>query len=126
VAVAETPDTHRSRIARRKERPFAFDEAGRGCREANDPSRASPAGIRRQNPRCDHAEDVQQMKYALTERSPTTVNNVLTTLSVVLKTTVEWGVIDRLTDALRDSRHFRGARVLSDAEASRSRRRSSR
>jgi integrase len=46
-------------------------------------------------------EAVQQMKAALTERSPKTVNNVLTTLSVVLKTAVEWGVIERLPCSIR-------------------------
>jgi hypothetical protein len=38
-------------------------------------------------------EDVQRLKAALTERAPKTVNNVLTVLSVVLRTAVEWGVI---------------------------------
>jgi integrase len=38
-------------------------------------------------------EDVQAVKSALVERSPKTVNNVLTTLSVLLRTAVEWGVI---------------------------------
>jgi len=46
-------------------------------------------------------EDVQEMKAALTARSPKTVNNVLTTLSVVLKTAVEWGVIDRVPCSIR-------------------------
>jgi integrase len=35
-------------------------------------------------------EDVQRLKAALTERAPKTVNNVLTVLSVVLRTAVEW------------------------------------
>jgi integrase len=46
-------------------------------------------------------EHVQQLKAALTERSPKTVNNVLTTLSVVLKTAVEWGVIERVPCSIR-------------------------
>jgi integrase len=46
-------------------------------------------------------EDVQQLKAALTERSPKTVNNVLTTLSVVLKTAVEWGAIGRVPCSIR-------------------------
>jgi integrase len=33
------------------------------------------------------------LKAALTARTPKTVNNVLTVLSVVLRTAVEWGVI---------------------------------
>ena len=41
-------------------------------------------------------EDVQQLKAALTDRSPKTVNNVLTVLSVALKTAVSWGVIERV------------------------------
>ena len=41
-------------------------------------------------------EDVQRLKAALAERAPKTVNNVLTVLSVVLKTAVEWGVIERV------------------------------
>jgi integrase len=39
-------------------------------------------------------EDVQALKLRLTERSPKTVNNVLTVLSVLLKKAVEWQVID--------------------------------
>jgi integrase len=41
-------------------------------------------------------EDVQKVKSALTGWSPKTVNNVLTVLSVALKTAVEWGVIERV------------------------------
>lgn len=39
-------------------------------------------------------EDVQHVKSALSERAPKTVNNVLTALSVMLKTAVEWDVIE--------------------------------
>ncbi len=46
-------------------------------------------------------EDVQQLKAKLAERSPKTVNNVLTTLSVVLKTAVEWNVIERVPCSIR-------------------------
>ena len=46
-------------------------------------------------------EHVQELKSALAERSPKTVNNVLTTLSVVLKTAVEWGVIERVPCSIR-------------------------
>ena len=46
-------------------------------------------------------EDVQQLKVRLAERSPKTVNNVLTTLSVVLKTAVERGVIERVPCSIR-------------------------
>jgi hypothetical protein len=41
-------------------------------------------------------EDVQALKLRLKERSPKTVNNVLTVLSVLLKTAVEWQVIETL------------------------------
>lgn len=41
-------------------------------------------------------EDVQHLKSALVERAPKTVNNVLTALSVMLKTAVEWDVIERV------------------------------
>jgi integrase len=41
-------------------------------------------------------EDVQRLKSHLTDRSPKTVNNVLTCLSVLLKKAVEWDVIDRV------------------------------
>jgi integrase len=44
---------------------------------------------------------VQELKSALAERSPKTVNNVLTTLSVVLKTAVEWGVMERVPCSIR-------------------------
>jgi integrase len=46
-------------------------------------------------------EDVQRLKAALTERAPKTVNNILTTLSVVLKTAVEWGVIERVPCSIK-------------------------
>jgi integrase len=41
-------------------------------------------------------EDVQRLKAELRRRSPKTVNNVLTVLSVALKTAVAWGVIGRV------------------------------
>jgi integrase len=46
-------------------------------------------------------EDVQALKLRLKERSPKTVNNVLTVLSVLLKKAVEWEVIDSLPCAVR-------------------------
>ena len=46
-------------------------------------------------------EDVQRLKHALMHRSPKTVNNVLTTLSVLLKTAVEWGVIEQMPCSMR-------------------------
>jgi hypothetical protein len=46
-------------------------------------------------------EEVQRLKAALTERAPKTVNNILTTLTVVLRTAVEWGVIARVPCAIK-------------------------
>jgi hypothetical protein len=44
---------------------------------------------------------VQQLKRRLDNRSPKTVNNVLTVLNVLLKKAVEWDVIDRMPCAIR-------------------------
>jgi integrase len=41
-------------------------------------------------------EDVQRLKHRLREKSPKTVNNVLTTLNTLLKKAVEWDVIATL------------------------------
>ena len=46
-------------------------------------------------------EDIQKVKSALIGWSPKTVNNVLTVLSVALKTAVEWGVIDRVPCSIK-------------------------
>jgi integrase len=46
-------------------------------------------------------EAVQRLKKQLHDRSPKTVNNVLTVLNVLLKKAVEWDVIDRLPCAIR-------------------------
>jgi integrase len=46
-------------------------------------------------------EHIQQLKRHLHDRSPKTVNNVLTVLSVLLKKAVEWDVIDRLPCVIR-------------------------
>jgi integrase len=48
-----------------------------------------------------NTEDVQRLKAALLERAPKTVNNVLTVLSVVLRTAVEWGVIARVPCSIK-------------------------
>ena len=42
------------------------------------------------------SKDVQRLKAALNAKSPKTVNNVLAVLSVLLRKTVEWQVIDRM------------------------------
>lgn len=41
-------------------------------------------------------EDVQQLKSATVATSPKTVNNVLMVLSVMLRTAVEWNLMDRV------------------------------
>ena len=46
-------------------------------------------------------EQVQRLKHDLRSRAPKTVNNVLTTLNVMLKTAVEWEVISRLPCTIR-------------------------
>ena len=46
-------------------------------------------------------EQVQQLKHRLRERAPKTVNNVLTTLNMLLKKAVEWGVIERMPCAVK-------------------------
>ena len=46
-------------------------------------------------------EEVQQLKRRLEERSPKTVNNVLTVLNTLLKKAVEWDVIERMPCAIR-------------------------
>jgi integrase len=42
------------------------------------------------------SEDVQRLKRTLEAKSPKTVNNILTVLSVLLKKAVEWEVIERV------------------------------
>jgi integrase len=46
-------------------------------------------------------ERVQHLKAALGDRSPKTVNNVLTVLNMLLKKAVEWGVLDRMRCTIR-------------------------
>lgn len=46
-------------------------------------------------------EDVQGLKNALAKRSPKTVNNVLTVLSVALRTAVEWNVLPKVPCTVR-------------------------
>jgi integrase len=42
------------------------------------------------------AEDIQALKSRLAARKPATVNNVLSTLSRMLRTAMEWGLIERM------------------------------
>ena len=45
-------------------------------------------------------EDVQQLKAAMASKSPKTVNDVLTVLSVMLSTAVEWNLLDDVPCAI--------------------------
>jgi len=53
-------------------------------------------------------EDVQQLKSALGARSPKTVNNVLTVLNVLMRTAVEWNVIERVQCSIKMPRTPKG------------------
>jgi integrase len=46
-------------------------------------------------------EDVQQLKHRLKEKAAKTVNNVLTVLNVLLKTAIDWDVIERHPCSIR-------------------------
>ena len=46
-------------------------------------------------------EDVQQLKSALSTKSPKSVNNVLTVLNVLMRTAVEWDVIERVPCSIK-------------------------
>ena len=46
-------------------------------------------------------EDVQRLKHRLLDKASKTVNNILTVLNVLLKTAVEWDVIERMPCAIR-------------------------
>ncbi len=61
-------------------------------------------------------EDVQQIKAGLLNRSPKTVNNILTTLSVVLKTAVNWGVIERVPCTIKLLKVSKGTAGFYDFE----------
>ena len=47
------------------------------------------------------SEDVQKLKRALKGKAPKTVNNVLSVLNTLLKTAVEWDVIEQMPCAIR-------------------------
>jgi integrase len=46
-------------------------------------------------------EDVQRLKHALDAKAAKTVNNVLTVLNVLLKTAVDWDLIERMPCTIR-------------------------
>jgi integrase len=45
--------------------------------------------------------DVQRLKFALRDKAPKTVNNILTVLNTSLKKAVEWGALDELPCTIR-------------------------
>ena len=47
------------------------------------------------------SEDVQRLKHSLRARAVKTINNILTVLNVLLKTAVEWKVINQMPCAVR-------------------------
>jgi integrase len=59
-------------------------------------------------------EEVQRLKSLLGERSPKTVNNILTVLSVALKTAVEWDIIKRVPCSIKLLRTPKGAASFYD------------
>ena len=54
------------------------------------------------------SEDVQRLKAQLEVKSPKTVNNILTVLSILLKKAVEWDVIERMPCTDQAAAHREG------------------
>ena len=48
-------------------------------------------------------EQVQRLKLRLHDKSPKTINNVLSVLNVLLKQSVEWGVLDKMPEERANS-----------------------
>jgi hypothetical protein len=63
-------------------------------------------------------EDVQNLKVALSTKSPKTVNNVLTVLNVLMRTAFEWDVIKQSPCAIKSLPHVRAWAALAAARAS--------
>jgi integrase len=61
-------------------------------------------------------EHVQRVKLKLASKSPKTVNNVLTVLSILLKTAVEWGELERLPCTIKALPTSKGAAGFHDFE----------
>ena len=62
-------------------------------------------------------EQVQRLKLRLHDKSPKTVNNVLTVLNVLLKQAVEWGVLEKMPCSIRLVRVPRSDAAFHDFEA---------
>jgi hypothetical protein len=60
------------------------------------------------------SEDVQRLKAELQVKSPKTVNNILTVLSMLLKKAVEWEVIDRMPCSIKLLPITKGAAMFHD------------
>ena len=76
-------------------------EAERDRRQGDDPQRPSRPAARAKKLDAITNEDVQRLKHRLQTKAPKTVNNVLTVLNMLLKTAVEWDVIDRMPCTIR-------------------------
>jgi integrase len=64
-----------------------------------------------------NSEDVQRLKHRLSNKSPKTVNNTLTVLNVLLKTAVEWQVIEHVPCSIRLLPIPKGSAQFHDFEA---------
>lgn len=62
------------------------------------------------------SEDVQRLKAQLEIKSPTTVNNILPVLSILLKKAVEWDVIERMPCRIKLLPIEKGAAAFHDFE----------
>ena len=62
-------------------------------------------------------EQVQRLKLQLHDKSPKTINNVLSVLNVLLKQAVEWGVLDKMPCSIRLVRVPRTDAAFHDFEA---------
>lgn len=63
------------------------------------------------------SEDVQRLKSALGAKAPKTVNNILSVLSTLLKTAVEWQVIERMPCTIRLVKVSKPSAVFHDFDA---------
>ncbi len=61
-------------------------------------------------------EDVQRVKSALRAKAPKTVNNVLTVLNTLLKSAVEWDVIEQVPCTIRMLKVLKPSAVFHDFE----------
>lgn len=62
-------------------------------------------------------EQVQRLKLGLHDKSPKTINNVLSVLSMLLKQAVEWGLLEKMPCSIRLMRVARTDAAFHDFEA---------